>query len=58
VGTHEYRCNRPVDEQRGAIVETTASQSVPQRTPVNSMFKQWVKSRTAKTTVMGSELER
>ncbi|RKK60348.1 hypothetical protein BFJ69_g17231 [Fusarium oxysporum] len=53
-----YRCNRPVDEQRGAIVETTASPSIPQRTPVDSMLKQWVKSRTANTKVMGSELER
>ncbi|RKK80768.1 hypothetical protein BFJ71_g15816 [Fusarium oxysporum] len=53
-----YRCNRPVDEQRGAIIETTASPSVLQRTPVDSIFKQWVKSRTAKTTVTGSELER
>ncbi|PNP53253.1 hypothetical protein FNYG_15776 [Fusarium nygamai] len=55
---HWYRCNRPVDEQRGAIIETTASPSVPQRTPVDSMFKQWVKSRTTKTTVTESELER
>ncbi|KAG7404356.1 hypothetical protein Forpe1208_v015868 [Fusarium oxysporum f. sp. rapae] len=53
-----YRCNRSVDEQRGAIVETTVSLSVPQRTPVNSMLKQWVKSRTAKTTATRSELER
>ncbi|EGU83980.1 hypothetical protein FOXB_05506 [Fusarium oxysporum f. sp. conglutinans Fo5176] len=53
-----YRCNRPVDEQRGVIIETTASPSVLQRTPVDSIFKQWVKSRTAKTTVTGSELER
>jgi hypothetical protein len=36
-----YRCNRPVDEQRGAVVETTASPSVPQRIPVDSMFKRW-----------------
>jgi hypothetical protein len=35
-----YRCNRSVNEQRGAIVKTTASPSVPQRTPVNSMLKQ------------------
>ncbi|KAH7459919.1 hypothetical protein FOMA001_g19772 [Fusarium oxysporum f. sp. matthiolae] len=34
-----YRCNRSVNEQRGAIVKTTASPSVPQRTPVNSMLK-------------------
>jgi hypothetical protein len=53
-----YRCNRSVDEQRGAIVETTASPRVPQRTRVNSMLKQWVKSRTAKTTATRSELER
>jgi len=54
----DFLCNRPVDEQRGAIIDTMASPSVPQRTPVDSMFKQWVKSRTARTTVMGSELER
>ncbi|KAF5264182.1 hypothetical protein FOXYS1_5039 [Fusarium oxysporum] len=41
-----YHYNRSVDEQRGAIVETTASPNVPQRTPVNSMFKQWVKSKS------------
>jgi hypothetical protein len=35
-----YRCNRSVDEQRGAIVKTTASPSVPQRTPVNSILKE------------------
>ena len=35
----------------------TAGTAVPQRTPVNNMLKQWVKSRTAKTTAMGSELE-
>ncbi|KAI3571696.1 hypothetical protein IWW34DRAFT_638831 [Fusarium oxysporum f. sp. albedinis] len=34
-----YRCNWSVNEQRGAIVKTTASPSVPQRTTVNSMLK-------------------
>ncbi|KAH7142382.1 hypothetical protein DER46DRAFT_630986 [Fusarium sp. MPI-SDFR-AT-0072] len=34
-----YRCNRSVDEQRGAIFEATASPRVPQRTRVNSMLK-------------------
>ncbi|KAJ3454567.1 hypothetical protein MRS44_013167 [Fusarium solani] len=53
-----YRCNRPVDEQRKAIAETVASPSVLRKTPEDSVFKQWVKNRTAKTTVMGSELER
>jgi hypothetical protein len=53
-----YRCKRPVDEQRKAIVEAAASLSMLRKTPEDSVFKQWVKSRTAKTTVMGSELER
>ena len=53
-----YRCNRPVDEQRKAIAETVASPSVLRKTPEDGVFKQWVKNRTAKTTVMGSELER
>jgi hypothetical protein len=53
-----YRCKGPVDEQRKAIVEATSCLSVPQKTPADSAFKRWVKSRTAKTTAMGSELER
>jgi hypothetical protein len=53
-----YRCNRPVDEQQKAIAETVTSPSVPRKTSQASVFKQWVKSRTAKTTTMGSELER
>ncbi|KAJ3454658.1 hypothetical protein MRS44_013258 [Fusarium solani] len=53
-----YRCKRPVDEQRKAIAETMASPSVLRKTPKDSVFKQWVKNKTAKTTVMGSELER
>ncbi|KAJ0122841.1 hypothetical protein HZ326_31574, partial [Fusarium oxysporum f. sp. albedinis] len=53
-----YRCSRPVDEQQEAIVETATSPSVPRKTSEASVFRQWVKSRTAKTTAMGSELER
>jgi hypothetical protein len=53
-----YRCSRPVDEQQKAIVEREASPIVPRKTSEASVFRQWVKSRTAKTTAMGSELER
>jgi hypothetical protein len=53
-----YRCKRPVDEQRKAVVEAAASLSMLRKTPEDSMFKQRVKSRIAETTVMGSELER
>ncbi|EXK25883.1 hypothetical protein FOMG_17497 [Fusarium oxysporum f. sp. melonis 26406] len=53
-----YRCSRPVDEQQKAIVETATSPSVPRKTSEASVFRQWVKSRTAKTTATGSELER
>uniref|UniRef100_A0A0C4DIP0 HAT C-terminal dimerisation domain-containing protein n=1 Tax=Fusarium oxysporum (strain Fo5176) TaxID=660025 RepID=A0A0C4DIP0_FUSOF len=53
-----YRCSRPVDEQQKAIVERAASPIVPRKTSEASVFRQWVKSRTAKTTAMGSELER
>ncbi|KNB16799.1 hypothetical protein FOXG_14855 [Fusarium oxysporum f. sp. lycopersici 4287] len=53
-----YHCNRPVDEQQKMIMDTSTSLSVPRTTTEVSVFKQWIKSRTAKTTVMGSELER
>ncbi|KAJ3453164.1 hypothetical protein MRS44_018819 [Fusarium solani] len=53
-----YRCDGPVDEQQKATVETAAPPSVPGKTSKGSVFKQWVKSRTAKATAMGSELER
>ncbi|KAF5261576.1 hypothetical protein FOXYS1_7734 [Fusarium oxysporum] len=53
-----YRCSRPVDEQQKAIVETVTFPIVPRKTSEASVFRQWVKSRTAKTTAMGSELER
>ena len=53
-----YRCNGPVDEQQKAIVETAAPPSVPPKISKGSVFKQWVKSRTAKAPAMGSELER
>ncbi|KAH7459261.1 hypothetical protein FOMA001_g20088 [Fusarium oxysporum f. sp. matthiolae] len=52
-----YRCSRPVDKQQKAIVETATSLSVPRKTSKPSVFRQWVKSRTAKTTATGSELE-
>ncbi|KAL7755481.1 hypothetical protein ACKLNR_014579 [Fusarium oxysporum f. sp. zingiberi] len=53
-----YRCNRPVDERQKMIMDTSTSLSVLRKTTEASVFKQWIKSRTAKTTVMGSELER
>ncbi|OBS16461.1 hypothetical protein FPOA_12113 [Fusarium poae] len=53
-----YRCNRPVDERQKMIIDTSTSLSVLRKTTEASVFKQWIKSRTAKTTVMGSELER
>ena len=53
-----YRCDGPVDEQQKATVQTAAPPSVPGKTPQGSVFRQWVKRRIAKTTAMGSELER
>jgi hypothetical protein len=55
-----YRCSRPTaaDEQQKAIVETATSPCVPRKIHEDSVFKQWVKSRRARATVMGSELER
>ncbi|ENH63556.1 hypothetical protein FOC1_g10000055, partial [Fusarium oxysporum f. sp. cubense race 1] len=53
-----YRCNPPLDEQQKMITDTSTSLSVPRKTTEASLFKQWSKRRTAKTTVMGSELER
>ncbi|KNB04833.1 hypothetical protein FOXG_19422 [Fusarium oxysporum f. sp. lycopersici 4287] len=53
-----YRCSRPVDEQQKAIVERAAFPIVPRKTSEASVFRQWAKSRTAKTTAMSSELER
>ncbi|ENH63582.1 Putative AC transposase, partial [Fusarium oxysporum f. sp. cubense race 1] len=53
-----YRCSRPVDERQKMIMDTSTSLSILRKTTEASVFKQWIKSRTAKTTVMGSELER
>lgn len=55
-----YLCRRAeaTDEQQKPMVETAVTSCVTQRTREDSVFKQWVKSRTARATVMGSELER
>jgi hypothetical protein len=45
-------CNPPVDEQQKMITDISKSLSVPRNTTEDSLFKQWSKSRTAKTTVM------
>jgi hypothetical protein len=47
-----YRCNPPLDEQQKMITDTSTSLSVSRKTTEASVFKQWSKSRTAKTTVM------
>ncbi|KAF6525877.1 hypothetical protein HZS61_011672 [Fusarium oxysporum f. sp. conglutinans] len=52
-----YHCNRPVDEQQKMIMDTSTSLSVPRTTTEVSVFKQWIKSRTAKTTVMGKAFD-
>lgn len=54
---HDYRPQWAEDQQK-AIVETTSAPSIPQRTHEDSVFTRWVKNRTARTTVTGSELER
>ncbi|KAF5597261.1 hypothetical protein FPCIR_3688 [Fusarium pseudocircinatum] len=48
-----YCCNQPVERQQKMITDTSTSLSVPGKTTEASVFKQWIKSRTAKTTVMG-----
>lgn len=55
-----YPDHRPqwAEDQQRAIAETTSTPCISQKTHEDGKFKQWVKSRTARTTATGSELER
>lgn len=45
-------------EQHMAVVESAPSLGVARKTHEDSAFKQWVKSKRARATVVGSEIER